>query len=139
MEAMLGTAILSIVMVFFASVSVTAFLLMQKAYFETQIAEEVFSKIESREYSDAVISVRSKSDSAVTGGVFSLVELDHGGSGMDHDYIRYVRVDGTEAYLDVGEVTASNLDLLLTDLYTFRYGGAHGNYSAVFYFLKGEK
>lgn len=135
LEAMIGTAILSIVLVFFATVSVSAFLLMQRAYRETQIAEEVFLKVESRRYSELSSEMSgTKIASGGVGGVsFVFGDLD------DSDSVTYVSAGGEEGTLDSSDISLFSKGVFAKDLYAFRYQGTREDYSAVFYILKGEK
>jgi hypothetical protein len=137
LEAMIGTAIFSIVMVFFATVSISAFMLMQRAYWETEVTEAAFQKVESRRYSELTTD---KSTLPITGGSqFIMGELDESES-SDHDYVKYVAADGAEGGLDSLEIASSNSKPLFSnDLYAFLYKETRGEYSAVFFILKGEK
>lgn len=145
LEAMIGTAILAIVMVFFATVSVSAFLLMQRAYSETQITEDVFVRIESRKYTDtdpAESLNLSRSSTPISGGS----EFVMGSMGMKDSkevYVSYVTGDGTESgileEINLTPATSTAKALFRADLYTLRYQKTKEGYTATFYILKGEK
>ena len=132
LEAMIGTAILSIVLVFFATVSVSAFLLMQRAYHETNISEEVFLNVESRNYSELTTDMGNKV-AAADKVSFVLTEIS------DSDYVTFIAADGTPGALDVMEINQVSKAMFLKDLYAFRYQDSHEEYTATFYILKGEK
>jgi len=144
LEAMIGTAILSIVLVFFATVSVAAFLLMQRAYFETQIAEDVFTRVEGRNFtdSDPAESLQLTKSAAVAGGdVFVRGALEN--NGTKDIYVKYVIADGTVTgeldELELSAVSPSAKQIFKENFYVVRYRKSKENYSAVFYILKGEK
>ena len=136
LEAMLGTGILSIVLVFFASISVSAFLLMQKAYFETQVSEDTFVKVEGRRYSELATDKSStRIASSGAGGVsFEMAALDDTAS-----YVTYVAADGSNGSLDSSKVYHFSSNVFGKDLFAFRYQGTQGNYTSTFYILKGDK
>lgn len=138
LEAMIGTAILSIVLVFFATVSMSAYMLMQKAYHETQIAEEVFLKVESRRYAELL---SEQSSLPIAGGNELVLGLrsDSETGVIDDEYIEYIAADGTVGTLNSMQITDFSKELFSSDLYTFRYHISNDDYQAVFYILKGEK
>jgi len=145
LEAMIGTAILSIVLVFFATVSVSAFMLMNRAYHETQITEDVFLRVESRKYTDpdpAESLNLSKSLTPVSGGdSFAMGSL--GIAGSEEVYVSYVASDGsvvgTLEESDLSVETLSARTLFAEEIYAIRYEKEKDGYAVALYILKGEK
>lgn len=139
MEAMIGTAILSIVMVFFATVCISAFMLMQRAYRETEISEEVFMKVESHRYSE--LSMVEKSGTPIAQQiVLNMKEMGDSPSGsMSSIYIKYKAADNTEGFLTSMDMSALPDFRIQEKIYAYRYQGGRGDEQISFYLLKGEK
>lgn len=145
LEAMIGTAILSIVLVFFATVSVSAFMMMHRAYKETQITEDVFLRVESRKYTDpdpAETLHLSRSLTPVSGGdQFVMGSL--GIAGSEEVYVSYVASDGSvEGALEESDLSLATLSakaLFVEEIYAIRYEKEKEGYAVALYILKGEK
>ena len=139
MEAMIGTAILSIVMVFFATVCISAFMLMQRAYQESKISEEVFMKVESHRYSELEQPVEKKK--SASGIMLKMKNMENPGSVSDV-YVTYKTADGTDGFLtsvDMVDIDITQATEIQGEIYTYKYQGGKGDSLATFYLLKGAK